>query len=695
MSDTSSRRFSFQITGFQELDVLDFKIVEGLCELFQAELTVASPVGDFRPAEAVGKPASLVIPCEGATRYLNGMVSRFAMGDADKNLTPYHVTVVPKVWPLRHRYDVRIFQDLSVPDIVKAVLQGAAIAQGTDFQLRTHRTYAPRTYCVQYRESDWCFICRLLEDEGIAWFFEHGENEQILVMEDTSTVLPPIIGDPLVPYRADLGALRAREHIRTFRTSVELKTDAVVVRQYDFEKPAVDTLDNASAPSRSGFDMEVYDPAVYLPRGLGDKEYAKLRLEQHRTLGRVGEGTSVCARLAPGGTFKLADHPVQEVNGSYLVVSVEHRGVDRAPGELPTQGDADGYSNRFVCTPAEDLYRPALVTPKPRVYGPQPAVVVGPDGEEIYTDPFGRVKVQFYWDRVGKKNENSSCWVRVSQTYAGDGWGAMALPRVNQEVVVDFIEGDPDAPIIVGRLYHGTNIVPYGLPANKTVTTIKSNSSPGGGGSNELRFEDKKGDEEVYFHAQKDLVGAVEHDRTETVGRDETWHVRRDRSDTVDRDETIKIGRNETIEIDGRRVVSVTKDATETIGGNLALSVSKAGTLSVTNDATVTLDAKLNLTAGGKMTITVNADQAFIVTGGSKETISLDKVVLAQNATFEGQMKATLKGGTEADVQALQVKITGDATADVTSPMTTIGDTMTTIKGSAMVQITGAMIMIG
>jgi type VI secretion system secreted protein VgrG len=693
MPDTTSRRFSFHIVDFQELDVLEFSFTEGMCELFQAEITVASPAFDFRPADAVGKAASLVIPCEGVNRYLNGMVSRFAMGDTGKKLTAYHVTVVPKVWALRQRFDVRIFQDLSVPDIVKAVLEGAGLVQGSEFQLRTHRTYAPRTYCVQYRESDWSFICRLLEDEGIAWFFEHSETEQILVMEDTSTVLPPIIGDPLVPYHSEVGALRAHEHIRAFRTSVELKTDAVVVRQYDFEKPSIDTLDNASAPRPSGYDMAVYDPAVYLPRGMGDKEYAKLRLEQHRSLGRTAEGASTCARLAPGGTFKLADHTVQEVNGIYLVVRVEHRGFDAARGEASAHGAEEAYSNRFVCTPAEDLYRPSLVTAKPRVYGPQPAVVVGPDSEEIYTDQYGRVKVQFYWDRVGKKNEHSSCWVRVSQTYAGDGWGAMALPRVNQEVVVDFIEGDPDAPIIVGRLYHGLNIVPYGLPANKTVTTIKSNSSPGGGGSNELRFEDKKGEEEVYLHAQKDLVGAVEHDRKETVGRDETWHVTRDRSDTVDRDETIQVGRNrketvkkdETIDIEGNRVFSVTGDDTETIGGNLALTVSKAGTLSVTGDSTASL-GKLDLTTGGKMTITVHADQGITVDGDSKDK--------ALNKTIEGQMKIKIKGGTEVEIAALQITIHADAILDVKSPMTTVGDTMTTVKGQ-LVQITGSMIMIG
>jgi type VI secretion system secreted protein VgrG len=719
-------RFLLSIHGLsQEMRVVRFAGTEGLGELFHLEVTFASEDPAIDPDDALGKPAVLTMLLgDGTDRYVSGIVSRFEQGDAGKKLTAYHVTVVPKVWRLLHRHDIRIFQELSAPDIIKKVLAGAGLASGDDFRVSLQGTYKSREYCVQYRESDWAFVCRLMEEEGIAWFFEHKESGHVLVLCDRPAAFAPIAGKESVPFRPALGALVEDEHVASFRYAGEVRPGKVSLRDFDFVKP---TLLPEGAASASGpnadTDLEIYDyPGIYeiTADGFADgAALSKIRLEERRSHRVAGEGESACARLVPGYTFTLAEHPREALNQRYLVTRLAYQGVEPAMGEHGGEAPEGRYGNRFVCIPATVPFHPPVVTPRPFVRGVQTAIVVGPAGEEIYTDKHGRVKVQFHWDRLGKKDDKSSCWIRVSQVWAGEAWGAMHIPRVGQEVVVDFLEGDPDRPLVVGRVYHGTNVVPYGLPDNRTRSTIKSSSSPGGGGSNELRFEDKKGNEEVYLHAQKDLTIAVENDKNQTVGHDETLHVSHDRTATVDHDETQNVGNDRTrsvghdekVDISNNRTVTVGADHTETISGNHSLTIDKTSTVAVTKDTSVSLDAKLALAVTAKATLDLKADLATTVGGTSSEDVKLDKNIKAGstvviecgdskitidksgNVKVEGKdLKVSIDGPAQVTAQKLEVSSSGEVKVAATGKVEVKGSGPMNIEASGMVKLKGSQV---
>ena len=708
-------RFLLSIHGVsQTLRVVRFSGVEGLSELFQVEVTFACDDAGIAPEDALGKPALLpLVPADGEDRYVSGIVSRFEQGDSGKKLTAYHVTLVPKVWRLQLRHDVRIFQEMTAPQIVQKVLEGAGLSSGDDFRLSLQGTYRKRDYCVQYRESDWAFVCRLMEEEGVAWFFEHKDSGHVLVFADRSAAFAPIAGKATVPFREQSGLIKD-EHVSRFHYVGEVRPGKFTLRDYDFHKPSL-LLEGKSAAS-ADTDLEIYDyPGIYeLPADGGS--LAKIRLEERRSRCVAGEGEGGCARLVPGYTFTLAEHPRDALNRGYLITRLEYQGFDPEMGEVDRAAESR-YENRFSCIPSDVPFHPPLVTPKPVVRGVQTAIVVGPSGEEIYTDDFGRVKVQFHWDRLGKNDDKSSCWIRVSQVWAGEAWGAMHIPRINQEVIVDFLDGDPDRPIIVGRVYHGTNVVPYGLPANKTRSTVKSSSTPGGGGSNELRFEDKKGSEEVYLHAQKDLTIAVENDKNQTVGHDETLHVSHDRTVTVDHDETDKIGNDRTrsvghdekVDISNNRTITVGADHTETISGNHSLTVDKTSTVSVTKDTAVSLAAKLSLSVTAKTAIDLSADLATTVGGSATEEVKLDKHVKAGssvvivcgdstisidksgNVKVEGKnLKVSIDGPVKVDAQSLEVSSSGEVKVSATGSVAVKGSGPMSIEASGAVKLKGA-----
>ncbi len=724
-----SDRFLLTIQGLsQELRVVRLAGVEGLCELFHFDVTFGCEDAGIEPDDALGKPALLTIVDAGEDRYVSGIVSRFELGSSGKKLTAYHLSMVPKAWRLQHRHDVRIFQDLTAPDIIKQVFLGAGLASGDDFRVSLQGTYRARDYCVQYRESDWAFACRLMEEEGITWFFEHKDDGHVLVLADRRAAFGPFGGKASLVYRPPTGGLVEDEHISDFRYAGEVRPGKVSLREYDFVKPTL-LVEGASSASgeNAATDLEIYDytgihhvPADTFGDGAG---LAQIRLEERRALRLQGEGESGCARFVPGYTFTLAEHPREPLNRSYLVTHLEHRGYEPSigagdvPGEHGDQAGVGRYGNHFSCIPATVPFHPPLVTPKPVVRGVQTAIVVGPSGEEIYTDQYGRVKVQFHWDRLGKKDDKSSCWIRVSQVWAGEAWGAMHIPRINQEVIVDFLDGDPDRPIIVGRVYHGTNVVPYGLPANKTRSTIKSNTSAGGGGSNELRFEDKKGSEEVYHHAQKDLTIAVENDKNQTVGHDETLHVSHDRTATVDHDETYKVGNDRTrsvghdekIDVSNNRTITVGADHTETISGNHALTIDKTSTVAVTKDTAVSLSAKLALSVTAKTTVDLSADLATTVGGSATEEVKLDKSIKAGstvtiecgsskitidksgNVKIEGtNLAVSINGPTKIEAQQLEVTSSGDVKVSATGTVSVKGSGPMSIEASGAVKLKGA-----
>jgi len=548
----------------------------------------------------------------GEPRQVHGIIGQFRQGASTRRHVVYHATLVPKVFRLLHRFDARIFQEKTTPEIVEAVLGEAGIAS-TDYRMSLEHSYTPREYCVQYRESDWSFVSRLLEEEGIFYFFEQGESGTVLVIADHSSAHAAIGAPSAILFHPPGGALVRSESISSLEAIEQMHPGKVTLRDFDFKKPGLSLESNASGARHS--DLEVFHyPGGYGTSATGDR-LARVRTEEHHAGGRTIEGETSCTRLAPGSSFTLEEHPLSDLNIAYVVSSLQHEGV-----HLATDAGSP-YAARFSAFADVVPFRAPRLTPKPALHA-QTAIVVGPSGTEIHTDEHGRVKVQFHWDRRGEKNEKSSTWIRVSQAWAGSGFGAMALPRVGQEVIVDFLDGDADRPIIVGRVYHGTNFPPYGLPENKTRSTMKSLSSPDGEEGNELRFEDKKDEEEVYLHAQKDLLLAVENDRKQTIGNDDVIEITGNRTLKVDKNMTITVEQDceesvtgkKTIEVKGEKFeITCGKSKVKITGSSVEIEspeVKVKGTTSITmegkkvdikasGDVTVKADGKVTVEASG------------------------------------------------------------------------------------------------
>jgi len=508
--------FSLDVGG-TVLRVVRFSGHEALSCLFQFNVEIAAS-GDFDPEELLGRPALLTIQTAELPRHVHGLVCAAEFVGTTRSLQLYDLTIAPWGHRLLLQQNVRIFQDKTTEQIVTEVLTKAGLPRD---RLRFSLTgqYKPRNYCVQYRETDLAFISRLLEEDGIFYFFEHEADRHVWVMADHPRAHPPIPGSLALWYCPPIGAVQDREHVKSFRFGGRVQTGKVSLRDLNLHKPDVPM--EVGDAAKVGGELEVYDfPGEYQDPGRAGphqgQAMARIRLEALQATRRLGVGESDCARLTSGHVFSLVGHPRTELCSEYRLIQVQHAGSQPQVLDQDASGSSN-YVNSFTVTELKVPFRPARTTPRPTVRGVQTATVVGPEKEEVHTDEHGRVRVQFHWDREGQHDENSTCWVRVSQLWAGNGWGAMFLPRIGHEVLVDFIEGDPDRPIITGRIYHGLNTPPYPLPDQKTRSTIKSDSSLGGGGYNELRFEDKKGEEQIFFHAERNLDVRVNHDAFSTV----------------------------------------------------------------------------------------------------------------------------------------------------------------------------------
>ena len=576
---THSVRVTFTVSGMKdEFRVKGIQGEEGICKLFRFELDLAAESNAIGFADVVEQSGLITISGDNGTRYIHGMVDSFQQRERGPRFTQYRATLVPKVWRLWQRHDCRIFQEKTTAEIVSKVLEDAGIS---DFEIKQGGDEPPPwEYCVQYRETDWDFISRLLEEHGYFYFFKHTQDRHVLVIGNNYQFHPAVPGEVEVPFHAPSPNMPDHEHIFSYYFSERIRSGKVTISDYNPLKPSLDLRSFQKADKDA--DLEIYDyPGEYKEPSVG-KKLAEIRLQEAQSLRRHGDGRSDCVRLISGYYFTLTGHERRDFNQQkYLITSLFHHcetHEDIESGALETRSR---YENSFQCIPQKTPFRPPQATPKPTTQGVQTALVVGPAGQEIHTDKHGRVKVQFYWDRQGKLDDKSSCWIRVSQLWAGQGWGAMWIPRIGQEVIVDFIEGDPDRPIITGRVYHAQNVPPYPLPGKKTVSTIKSNSTPGGGGSNELRFEDKKGCEEIFVHAQKDQNEVVENDMTTLVGNDQALTVKKDRTKLVEGNETttIKLMRTETVEKDekveikGKQMTKVGTKMTIEAGSEILLKV--------------------------------------------------------------------------------------------------------------------------
>jgi type VI secretion system secreted protein VgrG len=631
-----------------ELAVAGFEAQETLSQLYSVEVHLAAPPSVSVDEKAlIGQKAQLTVQLGGGSaRYFHGIVSRVSRWDAGRgpDRQRYRITVVPRLWTLRHTRRSRIFQEMSVPDIVHKVLGDAQIEHSLSLQ----GSYSPREYCVQYRESDLDFVSRLLEEEGIFYYFEHSDGAHKMVINDASVTCPAMAGEASLVYRDPSKMIASSESVHEFSARMEIQPGAVVLRDYHFVKPALD-LTATSTADKGEHALEIYDyPARYEAPGVG-KSLAKVRLEELRSRVEVATGASNCRRLVVGHTFELAEHPVGEFNRKYLLLSVRY--VGRQPEVLTveqTMADSkEAYRSEFVCMPADVPYRPPRVAPRPIIAGAQTAVVVGPAGEEIHTDEHGRIKVQFHWDREGKNNDRSSCWIRVSQAWAGQSWGALYIPRIGHEVVVEFLEGDPDRPIVTGSVYNGQNPPPIYLPDDKTQSTLRSNSSPGGNGSNEMRFEDAAGREQIYLHAQKDFNIVVENDKTQEVRGNETLLVKKDRTKTVEGNQALEVKKNDDSVVGGNQTLEVIKDRSTTVTGNHTESVVGDQSISVDSNQTVMVAMASSETVGlGKM---LNVGAAYAVTVGAALNqmiggIMAEQVGGSKTETVGAKKSETIKG---------------------------------------------------
>ena len=628
----NTAHFTLAIDGLEhDLQVLAFEGREALNQPYRFDITLVSEQPDLDLESLLHRRAFLAFTPQGEG--VHGLLQRVEQGESGHRLTRYHMTLQPQLSYLALRHNQRIFQHLSVADIIATVLEEHGITS-TDYRFQLGSSYPERTYCVQYDESDLHFIQRLCEEEGIHYHFEHSAAGHVLVFGDDQTSFRKL-GQPTV-YLPDSGMTADEPVIKHFAVRVASRTRRVTRRDYDFEKPRL-LMEAAFTPNdeRREPDLEDYDyPGAFTERPRG-KHLSQRIQERHRADYQQGQGDSDQPRLVTGHLLEISDHPRHEWNDLWLLTEVLHHGKQPqvleenadilnspSPAGRGARGEGlksseglnsgeyfeQGYRNHFLVTPWQVPYRPPFVHRKPQVLGSQTAVVTGPQGEEIHCDEYGRIKVQFHWDREGQANEHTSCWLRVASNWAGDRYGGIAIPRIGMEVLVTFLEGDPDQPLVTGCLFHKEHLVPYDLPANKTRSVFKTLSSPGGGGYNELRIEDKKGQEQIYLHAQRDWDENIEHDQRIRIGNE--------RHDTVEANSHTELRLEEHHTVVKDRKVEVKPDDHLTIAQEQHIQLGTAQLTKAGREIHLKAGQKMVIEAGTELTISAGGSFIKLDPGG-------------------------------------------------------------------------------
>jgi len=590
----------------------------------------------------------------GESRYFNGICNRVSQGERDQDFIRYRIEIVPQFWLLTRRAQSRIFQRLTVPDILTEVLKGLDVS----FDKLTGK-YEPRDFCVQYRETDFNFASRLMEEEGIFYFFEHTADGHKMILADSPDGHPDLAPVSALIYEDVEGGAREEERVYDWEKVQELRAGKYTLWDHTFELPhkhleaeqaIMESVQVGAVAHKlkvgDNDKLEIYDwPGEYAQRfdGIdsgGGEQSAELdkifednertvaiRMQEEAAAGLVIQGASDCRHLIAGSKFKLERH--FNADGEYVITSVTHS-ASASSADYRTGGGEFHYHNNFTCIPAGLPFRPQRLTPKPVVQGTQTAVVVGPAGEEIFTDKYGRVKVQFHWDRQGKNDANSSCWIRVSQPWAGIGWGGISIPRIGQEVIVDFLEGDPDRPIIVGRVYNAQAMPPYTLPAGMVVSGLKSNTHKGSG-YNEFSMDDTAGQEKITVHGQYDMNTTIEHDDTQTIHNNRTIIVDGTHTETIKKDTTITITEGNLVHkvVKGTAEFYVLKSVTENYDATQTTTVKQAIKIEST-DATIEVLAAEQITLHtGQSTMVMKKDGSIRIDGVKIEIIGTEQVKIA------------------------------------------------------------------
>jgi len=642
------------LTQLQRLMVLDtplapdvllissFTASEAMSSLFRYEIEMVAELSKAPGVKAknlIGKKCTVHLSLNsdyltGPRRHFNGIVSRFTQSYADRRFVHYRAEVVPWLWLMSLSHDCRIFQELSTLEIVKLLFDELK-GQYPDlvaYRDGTTKTYTKLDYCVQYRESGFNFVSRLLEQDGIFYFFEHEKDKHTLVLADAPSIHKPCPNQATATYLPEGGWGEFDGPVTSWEIKNELRPGKYTLRDFHMQMPSktLEVLEPTKFDVGNNGNLEVFDYPGEYARRFNKKErqgeveseatkLVKMRMEEEETPYEQIHAASLCRGFTPGFTFKLNGHFDRGVNAKYVLTSIEHVAV-QSPWYIAEETDKqtdEPYHNTFTAIPDDVPFRPARKTRKPVVPGTQTAIVVGPSGEEIWTDEFSRIKVQFHWDRRGKKDDKSSCWIRVSQPWAGQGWGSVAVPRIGQEVVVDFLEGDPDQPIVMGKVYNQELMPPYLLPKQGMVSGLKSNSTPGGGGYNEMSMDDTKGKEKITIHAQYDMGTTVEHDDSQTVHNNRTIGVDGTHTETIKKDTTITV-------TEGKEVNTVNQQ------------------IEVTSQT-----AHIHLTASTQIKLEVGASKLLMKSDGSIELSGV-------NIAVDGSQKVRIHSmeiASEADVQ--------------------------------------------
>ncbi|MEX6500621.1 type VI secretion system Vgr family protein [Pseudomonas zhanjiangensis] len=616
--------------------------------------------------DAVASHFTATLHNDDLLRPIDALCAEIRQLPGDATAERYQLLLRPWLWWLTLASNNRVFQNLATSDIVTSIFDEHGFS---DYELKLTGSYSPREYCVQYGESDFAFVSRLLEEEGIFWFFTHADGAHTLVLGDSNDVFPPCPNASTIAYLGQQMGERELHGIRSGQICRQAVSGVYRATDYEFTTPTTSLYGQAEAVAGP---LSVYEhPGGYTTKARGDA-LGKLRVDALRSQESRFIGESDCRWLVPGHSFTLSGHDDDAANIEWVLTRVSH------------EVDHSNYRNRFEAIPKSTSYRPPRRTSKPRMHT-QTAIVVGKSGEDIWTDEYGRIKVQFPWDRDGQNDETSSCWVRVVLPWSGKGFGMQFIPRIGQEVIVTFIDGDPDRPLVTGCVYNGDNALPYELPANQTQSGIKTNSSKGGGGFNELRFEDKKDSEEVFLQAQKDLKIKVLNDSSATIGHDETLTVQNARTRTVkDGDETITLEQgsrtvtiqtgSDTLDVTDTRTVTVGSDQTHSTGGSYTHEVAGNYQLTVDGNLTIKVSGTLTLQSGGDFTAKSDA-----------------------NLTAQAGTALTNKAGTALTNQAgttLDNKAGTDLTNNAGVSLTNKASASQTVDGGGMLTLKGGMVQV-
>ncbi|MFK7988378.1 MAG: type VI secretion system Vgr family protein [Sandaracinaceae bacterium] len=622
-----------------------------LNEPYLARIEIVTDQTMVDPLDLLGSSASLTLQRNLVSNVYGGLVSSVQLRHDHDGRPRARILVEPALAALRHTRDSRIFQEKTVPEVLGEVLEAALAPYGREAVIDLTRDYPKREYTVQYQESHFDFVHRLMEEEGIVYFFEPDDTGvERLVLIDT-TKQHPAIESGMLEYSVVTsgGGVIAREYVRSFEPLSIVVGSSVRTRHFDWTHPSA-MIEGENEGEREGVgpdgaalgpERESYqhdEPLTlhqysqsYTAYDVKDQELL-LRDAQVRDARRV-QAESTVVGLRAGQNISLHGHPIVELNADYITVRGTH-----TYGSSATGGDTN-YKNRFVVVPSDVLYRPRRTRARPRVHGIQTAIVTGPAGEEIHTDEHGRVKVQFHWDRLGEMDEKTTCWIRCMQTWAGKGWGAFVLPRVGMEVVVSFVDGDLDRPLVTGCVYNGDNPGPYDQPSKKMISTFKTNSYPGGNGYNELRFDDSKGAEEIWIHGEKDWNTVIENDLDRKVFHDETQHVSNNRRRNVGVNETVTVGSNRSKTVGANETLNVGANRSRSVGANESLSIGANRTKNVLKDEKSVIGENQKVRVG--LTQSVYAGEEILIKCGPSAYIKMTKDGKVEIGGREFLFKAT------------------------------------------------------